>query len=202
MKRREFLTLNAALTAGALFLPVGATILCPPKKRKFFGKNDIAEPMEWFNENRHWLESWIDNAVPYNDFHPGMQIFKTVYSLYPTRETRYYKNIKERNLSKMQEHKCDLLLSGLFGIGGTRIVEKWRKLEENAHPVGSGYPPQDYMEIKFLDGFINQTGRYPVEEDKVRFVYLEGNGITRWLRRLECEDMRNIILSECRLEIL
>ena len=166
MKRRNFMTISAAVTAGILVLPPGSIILCS-SGRKF------KDPMVWFKENYDWIKGWLDTAKPYGEYEE-MQIFKTSSrvgaSSFMYIDYKKDPTVLRCHAERLEEHKFDILLSCVLGV----------KSNVKAYQEGSGIGEADTMSpVRTMAGFVDQVGRYPTKKDKIEIQYLEWNGFKR-----------------------
>ncbi len=206
MNRNEFL---ATLGLGGIGLALESTQVGGIKKILDSSKgwmNDYIDPMEWFKENKEWmLKSWFVNPCVYNDpegkcKYGLMQIFKSWVSGTDVATSEKYSH--KIGIDKLREV---VLYSAVFGVQ-RKICEnfgKWTGSGIQAYPEGTGVDLSGvYPRVRYMGGFIQQTGRYPTKGDKARFVYLAGNGISRWEQQYnDWMADRTIYLSECRLEV-
>jgi hypothetical protein len=170
--------------------------------------------MVWFNENYDWIYTWLDTAKP-DTYYDEMQIFKTTSLVEKSslidrvRQFDYKKdpNVLGCHAQRLEEHKFNILLACVFGVGSK--VSGYR--EGSGVDKASTMPP-----VRYLQGFIEQTDRYPTKKDKVRIEYLQGNGVKRWLQKHEVLSIPRgdgginrympgqfyLFLSECKLRVL
>ncbi len=148
-------------------------------------------------DNYHWLEKWFDDAENYfdNKERPedmfqqliGMQLFSRTYMF---RVNDPNARLKQK-IRAIQSHKKEILAHAIFG-----------KLQRGTYSRGIGCGG-DYPKWG-MSGFLEQTGRLPNENDKVKFIYygIDGYGV-RFLRILsDKEDIAFEILSDCKIKIL
>lgn len=153
---------------------LGASVFVPLNLAKSAPKPEV-----WFKENLDWLLRWFDHSLSRNHWE-GMQIFKTGYSANYIMD----KIIDDR---KLKEHKVEILWSAIFQKGGIEYYNS-----------DGGYNP-----IRWMSGFLEQTGRFPVKEDKVRFEYLTKSWLKHYkeLDLYDVEDER-MWVTECKLRVL
>jgi len=132
---------------------------------------------------------WFENPKPYDDY-VGMQIFRTTW-----RRGNFNKK------DKLKEHKYKILKHAIY----SNLM---------GYKEGGSYSDTPVETARTMKGFIAQKCRKPKKKDKVRFVFLAGNGISRWLEYIEFDDIyenangdkivveRAMYLSECKIEIL
>ncbi len=205
MKRRDFMTISAAVTAGILVLPPGSIIPCS-SGRKF------KDPMVWFKENYHWIKGWLDTAKP-NSYYDDMQIFKTLSrvgaSSFIYIDYKKDPNVLRYHAERLEEHKFAILLSCVLGV-----KPNVKAYQDGSNAYGDLLNGQQL--VKTMAGFVDQVGRYPTKKDKVRIEYLQGNEVTRWMQRHEILSTPRgdggmnvytsgqfyLFLSECKLKVL
>ena len=142
--------------------------------------DDIKDPMKWFRENYDWLIKWLNYNISVLE-NERMQIFKSSSTIY---KTAIYKTARSSEdylpfiAEKRNEHLFDILRHSVFGRGQQGLVP-----------------------INMMSGFVEQKGRYPTIDDKVRFEYLGEN----WCKAIEYTwgwRRKYTFVTECRLKVL
>ena len=155
---------------------------------------------KWYKKNYGWLATWLNNTESYDDY-IGMQIFKVKSVVDKIKfETLSPEFVDRFHNSSLELLKYDILKSCVLGVSNNINI---------CTPERYGQSP------RAMSGFMEQVGRLPTKYDKVKIIYLAGNGITRWMERHELlreqrEDdvveylpgQAYIYLSECKLEVL
>jgi len=173
MKASEFVRYAKEIVSSGYF---------PVSKEKFSGGQ-----ADFVLDNINWLVEWFKNPKEEADPQPKrmemqdavglivspmmssataevktthlqMQIFRNSFSYADVYDGGEFESIR-------YEHAVSILRSAIFGTK-----------ELNAHAEGSRYggPPNT------MSGLCEQKGRMPTPADNCRFIYLAGNGITRW----------------------
>jgi hypothetical protein len=108
---------------------------------------------EWFEANRNWLIKWWEERISLrrpSDEAATFQIFALDNYISKRTERR---NQESYLFKKNQEYFINMVLrSAVFSEGG------------KVTPPGEDFP------IVLMRGFIEQTGRYPEEKDKVKLM--------------------------------
>ena len=201
MERKDFLK----IFGGFLSIPLVPAVLIgrEPEKPKedpvFHESHDV---YAFLKDSEDWLSNWIKDAVPCDNYE-GMQIFKTAVQV----SSCLYNVTKKGSIPgrMLLDHVYELLYTAVFGVGFVGMESGKTCMNENAYPEGSGIilRRKSYYSVRRMSGFVEQKGRYPTKHDKVRFVYLAGNGIKRFMSySYGGEGTPHLYLSECRIEIL
>jgi len=164
------------------------------------------EELDWYRNNRHWLlNEWILNntratdnfivRVMEKDDQFGrfptlkeyqMQIFRTQWEIGDMLRMASRDAENETDIRKKIEHVDDILRSAVFGVGFNGLFFS-----------ADGMVPR-----RSMSGFVEQKGRLPTPHDRVEMVYLEGNGLKRWMetnrfRSHESGHEQFTLTSEC-----
>lgn len=149
---------------------------------------------KWFEDNYHWLEKWLDNTVSLLEVKPGKMTIMERYKGMQCFQDECLAFLADK---KRFEHRGVILMSAVFGKAAEVVDSSGRR-------------------TSFMSGFLEQTGRLPNKNDKVRFVISppDAKG-PRYLRELPfvrrpsapvTEKVEPVgwvsFLSDCKIEIL
>jgi len=130
--------------------------------------------MKWFDNNYIWLKTWIDKAMPYGDTYLGtkpMQIIKTICRS----RLRFTGNPDKRIVDASyflpdilaftrEAHIRSILQSAVFGTTSISPRE------------GTG------IDFRMVSSYLEQKLRLPTRQSFAQILYLEGNGVCRWMQ--------------------
>lgn len=160
MNRSKFLK-SLSLFVGGVF--IAPKVLAEKRDNKFvidnprYGKLSGIDHNDWLRKNYHWLERWLDNyeikKLNHNrpdeqsnrEYSDGMQKFDDIVIPGVNERLEWALN------RKMREHKFNILQSAVFS----------KKINVD---VARGYFHTT------MSGFVEQMGRLPTKEDKVKFL--------------------------------
>lgn len=156
------------------------------------------EKIKFVTQNFSWLEKWLDSStnyfktIEYEFAHicraslqkqiEGFQLFKH-YSIRGSMNESEWKWIIDQ---KFEEHKKEIIFASVLSI---------------KKDITS---PRHFEKLWTMSGFIEQVGRLPNKNDKVRFVFYGDDTKGNRFLRIMINEENNMaeILTDCKLEIL
>ena len=164
------------------------------------------EELDWYRNNREWLmEQWIfDNTRATGD-----PIVKTM------EKDDQFGRFPTLKVFQMQIFRASWSVGDWIGVVATKgfdpsgKIENQKKLEHidmilqtAVFGVGSTIAQSSGEPRRSMSGFVEQKGRLPTPHDRVEMVYLEGNGLKRWMETNRFRSHKSgheqfTITSEC-----